>query len=79
MIKFFNVFVHHPKAQIIKEVIWSPPLQSWIKCVIFMELQLAILEIQHVVGSSEIMKPIFMLLFEPLGHSNSYLVEINGD
>lgn len=32
IIKTFNVSTHQPRAPIIKEVIWSPPLQSWIKC-----------------------------------------------
>jgi len=30
--KHFNVSIHHPRAPNIKEVIWSPPLYSWVKC-----------------------------------------------
>ncbi|GAU22700.1 hypothetical protein TSUD_138230 [Trifolium subterraneum] len=31
-LKRFRVNIHHPKAQIIKEVSWEPPLLHWIKC-----------------------------------------------
>ncbi|KAK2404238.1 hypothetical protein QL285_053601 [Trifolium repens] len=32
IVKFFKVSIHYPKAPNIVEVIWSPPLQGWIKC-----------------------------------------------
>lgn len=78
VIKLFNVDIHHPRAPIIKEVIWSPPTPSWIKC--------------NIDGAS-IGNPgnsacggvfrddeaNFLCCFaEPLGQSNSYLAEISG-
>ncbi|KAK2406970.1 hypothetical protein QL285_042639 [Trifolium repens] len=32
ILKCFNVKLHPPNAPIIKEVVWSPPIVSWIKC-----------------------------------------------
>jgi ribonuclease HI len=32
ILKKFNVTIHHPKAPQIKEVIWHPPIHSWLKC-----------------------------------------------
>jgi hypothetical protein len=32
ILKHFKVAIHHPKAPKIVEVIWSPPLQGWVKC-----------------------------------------------
>jgi hypothetical protein len=32
IMKAFNVCTHPPKAQVIKEVLWQPPLLDWIKC-----------------------------------------------
>jgi hypothetical protein len=32
MLKDFNVSIHPSKAHLIKEVIWDPPISSWIKC-----------------------------------------------
>jgi len=32
ILKHFKVNIHHPKAPVIKEVIWNPPLQHWTKC-----------------------------------------------
>ncbi|CAJ2644894.1 unnamed protein product [Trifolium pratense] len=32
ILKAFNVNVHHPKAPVIKEVLWQPPLYNWVKC-----------------------------------------------
>ncbi|GAU32660.1 hypothetical protein TSUD_218370 [Trifolium subterraneum] len=32
ILKAFNVSVHHPKAPVIKEILWHPPLYNWIKC-----------------------------------------------
>ncbi|MCI08013.1 glycerol-3-phosphate dehydrogenase, partial [Trifolium medium] len=31
-LKQFKVNIHHPKAPVIKEIIWNPPLINWIKC-----------------------------------------------
>jgi hypothetical protein len=32
ILKFFKINIHHPKAPNIVEVIWTPPLSSWLKC-----------------------------------------------
>ncbi|KAK2424401.1 hypothetical protein QL285_034766 [Trifolium repens] len=32
ILKYFKVFIHHPKAPKIVVVIWFPPLQGWVKC-----------------------------------------------
>jgi ribonuclease HI len=32
ILKFFNVKPHPPNAPVIKEVLWLPPIVSWIKC-----------------------------------------------
>ncbi|GAU25788.1 hypothetical protein TSUD_222460 [Trifolium subterraneum] len=32
ILKAFNVSVHHPKAPVIKEILWHPSLYNWIKC-----------------------------------------------
>ncbi|MCH92420.1 ribonuclease H protein [Trifolium medium] len=32
ILKFFNVTIHHSKAPKIIEVLWTPPLQGWLKC-----------------------------------------------
>ena len=32
ILKHFNVNLHPPKPQVIKEVIWSPPVFNWVKC-----------------------------------------------
>lgn len=78
VIKKFNVFVHHPKAPIIKEVIWHPPPQDWIKC--------------NIDGASNgnpgnsacggvfrDHEANFLSCFaEPLGITTSYLSELNG-
>jgi ribonuclease HI len=31
-LKHFKINIHHPKAPVIKEIIWNPPLINWIKC-----------------------------------------------
>ena len=74
----FNVSVHHPKAPIIKEMIWSPPLHLWVKC--------------NIDGASNgnpgnsacgrifrDHEANFLNCFaESLGHSTSYIAEISG-
>jgi hypothetical protein len=32
ILKQFKVSINHPKAPSIVEVIWSPPLDGWVKC-----------------------------------------------
>jgi len=32
ILKKFNINIHSPKAPIIKEVIWQPPIANWVKC-----------------------------------------------
>jgi len=78
IIKKFNVSTHHLRAPIIKEVIWSPPLQSWFKC--------------NIDGASNgnpgnsacggifrNHEVEFVCCFaEPLGNSTSYLAELSG-
>ncbi|GAU10940.1 hypothetical protein TSUD_426790 [Trifolium subterraneum] len=32
ILKTFAVIIHAPKAPRIKEVLWHPPIVSWIKC-----------------------------------------------
>jgi hypothetical protein len=32
VLKHFNVNIHNPKAPVIKEVLWCPPLINWHKC-----------------------------------------------
>ena len=32
LLKKFNITLHPPKAPIIKEVFWNPPMPFWIKC-----------------------------------------------
>ncbi|GAU48070.1 hypothetical protein TSUD_324930 [Trifolium subterraneum] len=32
ILKTFKVTIHHPKAPIIKEIIWQPPQHHWTKC-----------------------------------------------
>jgi hypothetical protein len=31
-LKLFGITIHHPRAMVVKEIIWQPPLGSWIKC-----------------------------------------------
>jgi ribonuclease HI len=31
-LKLFGITIHHSKTTILKEIIWQPPLVSWIKC-----------------------------------------------
>jgi ribonuclease HI len=31
-LKLFGITIHHPRAMVVKEIIWQPPLMSWIKC-----------------------------------------------
>jgi ribonuclease HI len=31
-LKLFKISIHHPRAPILKEVLWHPPLLNWIKC-----------------------------------------------
>jgi ribonuclease HI len=31
-LKIFRVNIHHPKAPVLKEVCWQPPVGNWIKC-----------------------------------------------
>jgi hypothetical protein len=31
-LKLFGISIHHPRAMVIKEIIWQPPVVSWIKC-----------------------------------------------
>ncbi|GAU50508.1 hypothetical protein TSUD_234280 [Trifolium subterraneum] len=32
VLKKFNVIIHHPKAPVLKEILWQPPLFCWTKC-----------------------------------------------
>jgi ribonuclease HI len=32
ILKFFHISIHPPRAPILKEVVWHPPIISWIKC-----------------------------------------------
>jgi hypothetical protein len=32
ILKAFNVSLHPPNSPSIKEVVWSPPIASWVKC-----------------------------------------------
>jgi len=32
ILKKFNIKIHAPKAPVIKEVIWQPPIANWVKC-----------------------------------------------
>jgi len=31
-LKYFNIKIHPPNAPLIKEVIWTPPNNCWVKC-----------------------------------------------
>jgi hypothetical protein len=33
-LKLFGISIHHPRAMVIKEIIWQSPVVSWIKCTI---------------------------------------------
>jgi hypothetical protein len=30
--KIFKVNIHNPHVPVIKEILWHPPLENWIKC-----------------------------------------------
>jgi ribonuclease HI len=32
VLKNFNVIIHPPKAPVIKEIVWQPPIANWVKC-----------------------------------------------
>jgi len=32
ILKYFNIKIHTPNAPLIKEVIWTPPHNCWVKC-----------------------------------------------
>ncbi|GAU50302.1 hypothetical protein TSUD_409180 [Trifolium subterraneum] len=32
ILKNFNVTIHPPKAPVIKEIVWQPPIANWVKC-----------------------------------------------
>jgi ribonuclease HI len=78
IIKTFNVSTHQPRAPIIKEVIWSPPLQSWIKCNID-GASIGNPGNSACGGIFRNHEADFVCCFaEPLGNSSSYLAELNG-
>jgi ribonuclease HI len=31
-LKLFRISIHHPRASLLKEVLWQPPLLNWYKC-----------------------------------------------
>ncbi|GAU38423.1 hypothetical protein TSUD_396030 [Trifolium subterraneum] len=78
ILKHFKVNIHHPRAPVIKEVIWHPLVPNWIKC--------------NIDGASKGNPGIsscggifrnnvagFMLCFaEPLGFTTSYQAELCG-
>lgn len=78
LIKLFNVTLHQSKAPIIKEVMWNPPLQSWIKC----NIDGAAKGNPGLSAAGGVFRDFegqFLLCFsEPLGISTSYISELNG-
>jgi len=78
LIKLFNVSVHHPRAPIIKEVMWHPPPQSWVKC----NIDGAAKGNPGLSAAGGVFRDYegqFILCFsEPLGISTSYISEMNG-
>jgi ribonuclease HI len=77
-LKKFDINLHPPRPPLVKEIIWHPPLPSWLKC--------------NIDGASHgnpgasscggvfrDMHANFVFAFaEPLGHANSYYAELCG-
>ncbi|GAU35138.1 hypothetical protein TSUD_394640 [Trifolium subterraneum] len=77
-LKRFRVNIHHPKAQIIKEVRWEPPLLHWLKC----NIDGAACENSITASCGGIFRNSsadFVYGFaEPLGVTSAYFAELSG-
>jgi ribonuclease HI len=77
-LKLFGISIHNPRAMVLKEIIWQPPVVSWIKC----NIDGASSGNPGIASCGGIFRDSdaeFLFAFaEPLGMASSYFAELSG-